>query len=118
MPGTVVYTVPENMRAVVTAVTYVHTGTLGGGANVKVHGITVWFADTQAPKRVETFTTRQVAYERETIAANTGSTGQSIMVSGFLFTDPSTGPHPPGGMQLREWNVANPLPAELDLEDW
>ena len=91
----IVYTVPENQRAVVRMATFSNPGTAAASCWLSVHGISVWFGDVPANQTTTLTGLHVPVYERETIRMFTYGTVISMVCAGYVFNDQGPGNPPP-----------------------
>lgn len=85
------YEVPENKRAVIRNV-ICQTNAPQQGYHLYAHGYYMWFYSSPVAFAHDTFETRLVLYERETLSVQTFGAGSSVGVFGYLFDDPEGKP--------------------------
>jgi tRNA(His) 5'-end guanylyltransferase len=94
-PGvTLVYTVPDGKRAVITSMMAASFADTAGSIWCQAHTALLLFFTFQDLKSSYSQQCRAVAYERQTIQAYTSTAGVSLTISGYLFDDTAGGSHP------------------------
>jgi hypothetical protein len=106
------WTVPIGMRAVVKSVALVNNQTTtAAGIFVAAHGITLYYKLFQEFGQAVQLSMHQVVYGGETVSCQVGASSQWVMVSGFLFEDPSEANKPPGTFKEHAWKFPEALPS-------
>jgi len=105
------YQVPSGYRAVVRSILSTHDGSAGGAVWVALAGRFAWRTAYQAAVDNRAVDTYQVVYGGENIEAYVQSGGSTVIVSGFIFEDP-TGPQGPGATADAALEVT-PLPSSI-----
>jgi hypothetical protein len=106
------YQVPAGYRAVVRSILSTNDGATGGAVWVALAGRFAWRAAYPAAVGNHAVETYQVVYGGENIEAYVEAAGSSVLVSGFIFEDP-TGPLGPSA-EVRVAHEVTPLPNELE----
>lgn len=108
---TVTYEVPEGFRAVVRNVICQCTA-VGDGYHLYTHGYYAWRFLSQVAFDHNTFETRLVLYERETMTVVTFGPSASVLIAGQVFEDPDG--KPSSSTTVR--NIKHPEQMPIDLE--
>lgn len=104
----IVYTVPEDKRAVVRCLTICNAGPAAAAVYVRVHGYLLVGAVIQASELRVWTDLLVVAYERETMDSLANGPSISVTLSGYVLDDHGPGNPPP--VAEREFVYADQLP--------
>jgi hypothetical protein len=91
----IIYTVPENMRAVIQTVMFNNQGTASAKAAYTHHGYQLVFPLIPVSDSVVYTDLRLALYERETCEIYLTASGLTGVVAGYLFADTGSGSPPP-----------------------
>jgi hypothetical protein len=109
--GTWTWTVPADMRAVVTNIDLVNYGAVGLVCAVLIGPIFAEYVVFQAANPVVHRQLRTVAYQGEVITMTLSGDGIHASVGGYLFADSSGRTGPPPGAGYKPVTPGRPVPA-------
>lgn len=108
------YTVPVGRRAVMKSICAVNAAAAANRADVSAGGYVVWIHTFPAAIGAVTEALMLVVYGGQSIGIRTTTSNASVVISGYLFSDPTRATGPPASTYAGE--VADPEPALAVLE--